>query len=211
MRRVIAHRYDGGTNNLTNCEDILLQGTKYASSASYTLKNMLKPLLIIAIVIGGYLYSNRPGAVRNDSKESVSITGPDGRPIQLSNLDPAAQARAKQVIVKLNSSNAAKPEYVMSPQTPPEIFHSSKPVLVDFWAPWCGPCRALTPTIDALASQRSDVVIRKINTDDNPKMTQMFRIRGIPCLILFKNGREVDRLVGAVSKSQIELMIARNQ
>lgn len=167
---------------------------------------MLKPLIIIAIVVGGYLYSNRPSASQNDGLEEVVITGPDGSPMKLSELDPASQAKVRQAIAELNHRNPGA-----NAQPPPEVFHSTKPVLVDFWAPWCGPCRALAPTIDALAAQRSDVVIRKINTDEKQDLARMFNIRGIPCLILFKNGKEVDRLVGGVSKSQIEAMIARNQ
>lgn len=171
---------------------------------------MFKPLLIIAIVVGGYLYTNKTdrAAGASNSQEDIHITGPDGRPMKMSDLDPVAQAKVKQAIADLNKRNAPKQG---SSQPPPEIYHSTKPVLVDFWAPWCGPCRAIAPTIEALAAQRTDVVVRKINTDEKPGMTQMFNIRGIPCLILFKNGKEVDRLVGGVSKGEIESMIARNR
>jgi thioredoxin 1 len=172
---------------------------------------MLKPLLILALVIGGYLYTHRSSAPQVGSAEAVTITGPDGRAMKLSDLDPEAQAKVKQAIAELNSRGAARQAAAATVQSVPEIYHSSKPVLVDFWAPWCGPCRALAPTIEALASQRTDVVVRKVNTDERPGVTQTFNIRGIPCLILFKNGKEVDRLVGGVPRSEIEAMIARNK
>jgi thioredoxin 1 len=169
---------------------------------------MLKLLLVIGVVIGGYLYTQKSAQTRNDDPETVNITGPDGKPIKMADLDPAAQAQVRQAIADLHKKNPAGQG---SGQPPAEIYHSTKPVLVDFWAPWCGPCRALAPTIEALASERSDVVVRKINTDEKPGVTQLFNIRGIPCLILFKNGKEVDRLVGGVPKSAIEAMIARNR
>ena len=91
------------------------------------------------------------------------------------------------------------------------ITTSTKPVLVDFWAEWCGPCRAIAPTIAALAVERKDIVVAKVNVDQNREASAKFKIKGIPCLILFKNGKEVDRLVGGVPKSAIEQMIAKHQ
>lgn len=91
-----------------------------------------------------------------------------------------------------------------------EVLESDKPVLVDFWAEWCGPCRMLTPTIEAIADQysgSSEVV--KLNVDDNPSTTVAYGIKGIPTLILFNEGKEVERVVGAVSKETISHMIEK--
>lgn len=84
------------------------------------------------------------------------------------------------------------------------IASSDKPVLVDFWAPWCGPCKQLTPIIDSLAEEMKDkVTIAKINIDEHPDAAAKYNVRGIPTMIIFKNGAVADTKVGALPKAAL--------
>ena len=91
-----------------------------------------------------------------------------------------------------------------------EVLGSDKPVLVDFWAPWCGPCRMLSPIVEKLADKTSGVKFVKLNTDENPSLAGEYHVSGIPCLILFKGGQAVDRIVGYVPEAAISSMIAKH-
>ena len=85
-----------------------------------------------------------------------------------------------------------------------KVLQSEKPVLVDFWAEWCGPCKMLSPTIDALASEFSDkYAIGKLNVDDNTEIASQYGIRSIPCLLFFKDGKVEKQVVGAIDKNEI--------
>ena len=91
-----------------------------------------------------------------------------------------------------------------------EVLKSDQPVLVDFWAEWCGPCKALGPTIDELAGEYAGKAkIFKMNVDENPNTPGRFRIRGIPTLIVFKGGQAVETLVGAHPKATISELIKK--
>ncbi len=91
-----------------------------------------------------------------------------------------------------------------------DVLGSDKPVLVDFWAEWCGPCRMIAPTVEAIAEEYQEKVsVYKMNVDENMNVPQQFGIRGIPTLILFKGGQEQERIVGAVTREAIARVIEK--
>lgn len=92
-----------------------------------------------------------------------------------------------------------------------DVLESDQPVLVDFWAPWCGPCKALTPTIEALADEfAGKVKIGKLNTDENRQAAINYHISSIPTLIVFKGGEPVERLMGGRPKDQLAEVLSRH-
>ena len=92
-----------------------------------------------------------------------------------------------------------------------DVLKSDRPVLVDFWAPWCAPCRMLAPTVEAVAEKYAgNARVVKLNVDDNPSVSQRFGIKGIPTLILFKSGKEEERVVGATSENAISRMLDKH-
>jgi thioredoxin 1 len=85
-----------------------------------------------------------------------------------------------------------------------EVIESEKPVLVDFWAPWCGPCRVVAPVLQEIAEERDDLRIVKLNTDDNPQTAASYGILAIPTMLLFRNGAEAARIQGAMPRKRLE-------
>ena len=91
------------------------------------------------------------------------------------------------------------------------VLKSEKPFLLDFWAEWCGPCKMIAPVLEQIAEEKSDVIIiGKINVDENSQTAAKFGIRGIPTLMLFKNGEAIGTQVGALSKNDLEKFITDN-
>lgn len=88
-----------------------------------------------------------------------------------------------------------------------EVLASDKPVLLDFWASWCGPCRMVAPVIDEIAAERSDIRVGKINVDEESELAMQFRIMSIPTLLVIKDGKVVNQSIGAKNKAQILSML----
>ena len=92
-----------------------------------------------------------------------------------------------------------------------DVLKAGQPVLLDFWAEWCGPCRAMEPSINALATDYvGKVSVGKLNVDDNPSITMRYMVRGIPTVMLFKGGEIVDQVVGLVDKTALKQMVDKH-
>lgn len=88
-----------------------------------------------------------------------------------------------------------------------EVMESDRPVLLDFWAPWCGPCRMVGPVVDEIARERADIKVGKVNVDEQPELAGQFGVMAIPTLVVMKDGKVADRAAGARPKAQILAML----
>ena len=88
-----------------------------------------------------------------------------------------------------------------------EVLNSDKPVLLDFWASWCGPCRMVSPIVDEIAEERTDIKVGKVNVDEQPELAAQFGVMSIPTLVVMKDGKVVNQSVGARPKAQILSML----
>ena len=88
-----------------------------------------------------------------------------------------------------------------------EVLHSDRPVLLDFWAPWCGPCRMIMPSVEQIANERADIKVGKINIDEQPELASRYGVMTIPTLMVIKNGEVANHAVGARSKQAIENLL----
>ena len=84
-----------------------------------------------------------------------------------------------------------------------EVISAEKPVLVDFWAPWCGPCRMVLPLVEEIAGERSDIKVAKVNVQEQPELAKQYKVMSIPTLMVFENGKTVNRSMGVKSKEEI--------
>ena len=91
-----------------------------------------------------------------------------------------------------------------------EVLKSEKPVLLDFWATWWGPCRMIAPVVEEIAAERSDIIVGKVNVDEQPELAQKFQIMSIPTLVVMKNGTMTAKKVGVQPKAVIQAMIEMN-
>lgn len=122
----------------------------------------------------------------------------------LNGTGPQPDDRTQDQKASIGTTAVVKPMHVTQKNFKAAVLRSNQPVLVDMWAPWCGPCLAIAPVLDQLAGELDgQAKIAKVNVDENPRLSNKYGVRSIPTMLIFKNGKEVDRLVGAMPGGQI--------
>jgi thioredoxin len=113
-------------------------------------------------------------------------------------------------MIVLESPMADEPVHVTDAAFEKTVLQSSLPVIVDFWAPWCGPCRMVAPTLDKLAKELSGkLIIAKVNTDENPEWAQRYGVQGIPTMLMIANGKVIHRQVGALPEPLLREVVGQ--
>jgi thioredoxin 2 len=141
--------------------------------------------------------------------EATNRIRPDAGQDKLARGAIAVCGRCKKPL-PVPTSSVAGPVVVTDATFAAEVEQAPVPVLVDAWAPWCGPCRMLSPVVDELASELAGRIrVAKLNVDENPATAARFSIRGIPTLLVLRGGREVDRMVGVLPKAEIARRLGR--
>ncbi len=102
-----------------------------------------------------------------------------------------------------------KVEKISSKEFPVEVLQAREPVLIDFYADWCGPCKMLSPIIDEVAQENDDIKVVKVNVDESSDIALEYKVMSIPTLVVIKNGQEVARSIGVIDKSEIKNMLAK--
>src|SRR3954449_5523686 len=118
--------------------------------------------------------------------------------------DPRARVRFSTSTAQENTQMAGALPEVTDTNFQAEVLESEQPVLVDFWGPWCGPCRVVGPVLEEIASERDDLRIVKLNVDENQQTAAAFEVLSIPTMILFKNGQVAKKVIGAYPKKRLE-------
>lgn len=148
------------------------------------MKNKIILIVLIVAFIGIMLLLNN--VLKNETDKKIYSE----------NVVSDNQEEVKEMVIKVNSENFET-----------EVLNSEKTVLIDFYADWCGPCKMLSPIVEQVASENTNVKVVKINIDDEQDLAIDYGVMSIPTLVVIKNGQEADRVVGVVPKSQVEKLI----